>query len=95
MSLPVEILMYFAIGFVEWVISARRFSAQMDFEMCMAPMLVLIEGLLAWFVIDRFIASRDWTIVVCTAAGGALGIWVEMKRRKAAKEKENMNKEEK
>ena len=91
-SLLLKILMYVSIGIIEWKIAGRRFSAQMDFEMYMGPILVVVEGLLAWFVIDQFMTTHDIVIIISTSIGGGIGLYIEMLRRKAAKETESKKK---
>ena len=93
-NLLMQIVYYGGIGFAEWKLAGRRFSGQMDFEMFTAPMLVVCEGLLAWYVIDQFTNNHDWVIALSASVGGGFGLYSEMRRRRAAKQKERDNGQE-
>jgi len=86
MSLLVDILLYAGIGFLEWWLALRRFSAMLDLEIYLAPVLVIIESLLGYYVINRFIVDNDWMIVVSVSIGAGLGTYVELLRRKKKSE---------
>jgi hypothetical protein len=85
MNLLVDILLYGAIGFGEWWLAIRRLSAMIDLQIYLAPALVIIESLLGYYVINRFITDNDWVIVVSASVGAGLGTYVELLRRKKMK----------
>jgi hypothetical protein len=82
MSLLLDILLYTGIGFLEWFLAMRRFSAMLDLKIYFAPMLVVTESVVGYFVINRFIVSNDWSIVLSASMGAGLGTYVELRRRK-------------
>lgn len=88
MSLLMNILLYLGIGYLEWWLAARRLSAMMDLQIYLAPILVVIESLVGYYVINRFIIDNDWVIVVSASVGAGFGIYVELLRRKRMKDRE-------
>lgn len=81
-----EFAFYCCVGLLEWLIAGRRSSAMVDGEVGTATVLVLIECLLGWYVIDMFMpgaAQANWPVAVGTSVGAAAGISIETRRRRA------------
>lgn len=73
MTLHWQLLLYAAVGCLEWFLALRRTLACARGERWLMAFLVLVENLVAFFVLSAFIEKRDWLVVMFYSVGGALG----------------------
>ena len=68
-----SLLVYVAVGFIEWFLALRRTIACVRGEKVMLVTIVFIENLASLWVLQNFIERHDWMIAVSYAIGGSLG----------------------
>jgi len=76
MNLLVNLLIYLAIGGLEWWLALRRTLACARGETTLLITLVFTENLLGLWVLSNFIRQNDWFIAIAYSVGGALGAWI-------------------
>jgi len=73
MTLLPTLILYAAVGCLEWYLALRRTLACARGEKTTLIVIVFIENLLGLWVLQNFIKSSDWTIAIVYSAGAALG----------------------
>ncbi len=73
MDLLSNLILYAAVGCLEWYLALRRTLACARGEKFTLITLVFIENLLGLWVLSNFINTSDWTIAIVYSAGASLG----------------------
>lgn len=75
------VILYLAIGSIEWWLALRRTLACARGEKTLLVSLVFIENLLGLFVLSMFVRDNNWWIAVSYAVGGSLGcLFLDLKK---------------
>jgi uncharacterized protein YebE (UPF0316 family) len=75
-----EILLYFWIGFLEWILASQRTLAISQKRAILASIFVVFENLLWWLVIYYFIQNfSNFFIILSYSFGSAFGTFLNLK----------------
>ena len=76
MSLPLNLLIYAAVGSSEWYLALRRTLACARGERALMVSIVFLENILGLWVLASFVRQSDWLVAVSYSLGGALGAFL-------------------
>lgn len=82
LSLLVDVLLYIAVGSVEWWMALRRTLACARGETTLLITLTFTENLLGLWVLSSFIRDNNWIIAISYCIGAALGAYVVSRKMK-------------
>jgi hypothetical protein len=86
MSLPLNLLIYAAVGSSEWYLALRRTLACARGERALMVSIVFLENILGLWVLASFVRESDWLVAISYSIGGALGAFLVNVGKSSAKE---------
>ena len=76
MSIPLNLLIYAAVGSSEWYLALRRTLACARGERALMVSIVFLENILGLWVLASFVRQSDWLVAISYSIGGALGAFL-------------------
>lgn len=75
-----KMILFLLLGFVEWFASSQRMWLVSKGEARKASLVVLVENLLAFFVLFRFVENvNNWPMAIAYSLGASLGTFINLK----------------